>query len=145
MSTQRDWWSGVHPAAKLMLGIGAVGAFVLLAGVVHPFGSRAEQVPAAALNPHAQTHGDLDSEQDPALADPPLIGSLIGRDYLVWIYSASDGPRYTVCEPDGFVLESMLRPDDVYRIFPDLDIQTMQFTPEGSGGEPLMMVIPDEE
>lgn len=82
----------------------------------------------------AATHGAGVAPQDSG----PVLGELVGARYLVRIHRSREGPLYTVCTPDGQVLEAGLRSEDVYRSFPDLDIPSLQ-----AGPDAVMMVVPD--
>lgn len=68
----------------------------------------------------------------------PVLGELVGARYLVRIHRAREGPLYTICTPDGQVLEAGLRAEDVYRSFPDLDIPSLQ-----AGPDAVIMVVPE--
>ena len=57
----------------------------------------------------------------PANARPALeIGSLRGRTHTLTIYSAEDGPRYTVSTNDGQVLGERLSVDELRAQLPDV-------------------------
>ncbi len=66
------------------------------------------------------------------------LGNMLGRDYLTWIYASPDGPRFTICRPDGDILAEDLTADEVYAQFPDLDIKGMG-TPADAEIGPLML------
>ncbi|MBL8991178.1 MAG: hypothetical protein JNJ48_06315 [Phycisphaerae bacterium] len=70
-----------------------------------------------------------------------LLGSLVGSNWHVWIYSDPTGPLYTVANSRGQVLAEGLGADDVYRRFPDLPIDRLRLIPaEGA----LMLADPKD-
>jgi len=70
-----------------------------------------------------------------------LLGSLVGSNWHVWIYSDPTGPMYTVANSRGQVLAEGLSADDVYRRFPDLPIDRLRLIPaEGA----LMLADPKD-
>ena len=79
-------------------------------------------------------------------SSPLLLGEMVGRNYVVRVYSGEDEPRYTVCTLGGEPIIKNLYADEVYTYFPNLDIESMQFGPEDLADEmwsPLMMVDHD--
>lgn len=66
------------------------------------------------------------------------LGNMLGREYLVWIYSEKDEPRYTICKRTGDVIAADLTAQQVYAQFPDLDIEHLG-VPTGDGSGPWMM------
>lgn len=80
------------------------------------------------------------------VSSPLLLGEMVGRNYVVRVYSGEDEPRYTVCTLGGESIIKNLYADEVYTYFPNLDIESMQFGPEDLADEmwsPLMMVDHD--
>lgn len=58
-----------------------------------------------------------------------LLGSLQGKQFLVRAYASPEGPRYTVYSIKGELLQADLPADEVYRAFPDVDLENMQLEP----------------
>jgi hypothetical protein len=73
-----------------------------------------------------------------------LLGSLVGAEFTLWVYSAQDGPVYTVVSAKGKVLAESLTMDEVYRSFPQMPLDKMVLSkPEGAGsgaGETKLML-----
>lgn len=96
---------------------------------------RAEETPGAA--------GPATGPRAPAVDGKgrKLLGSLVGSNWHVWIYSDPTGPMYTVANSRGQVLAEGLSADDVYRRFPDLPIDRLRLIPaEGA----LMLADPKD-
>jgi hypothetical protein len=105
---------------KLLIAAASCGLFIGIATFLGPQASEAGQ--SAAAHPSAHRH----------------LGELRGLKYRVLIEPSSHGPLYTVCTRSGQVLHPPIPAEDVYKLFPDLDIQTMSAGPDE--GTPLMMV-----
>ena len=67
-----------------------------------------------------------------------LIGTLEGREHRVNCYASPEGPRYSVHTLDGALLQADLPADEVYRLFPEIDLQNMTLEP-GEGGALMLM------
>ena len=128
-----------------VLGIGAL--FVMVAVIADPLASKADPAGDRAsggdggvgvmIQPRAVEALPLRDERG-----RPLLGELVGSEYLVRIFGSEDEPRYTVCTLGGTVLADDLFADEVYREFPDLDIPSLQFGQDDAIGA-LMMADPD--
>ncbi|MGQ0627556.1 MAG: hypothetical protein ACT4PL_05575 [Phycisphaerales bacterium] len=156
------------PAFRLLVCFGVLGAIALTASVFGPRPSTANPPlgggNSAELNspeaksgrpwqPFAGSEDPFDQSETvrPALkagAAPiedrfgrSLLGTLKGKEYTVWVYSARTGPVYTVVSADGRILQEGLDVDEVYRAFPDLPIESMRLDP-AIGGAKLMHVEP---
>lgn len=140
---------GSGQAMRWVLALGAVALFAGVARLAEPRSSWAGlsgEEPVGSIKAGGQGgRGAAASVQRPAARS---MGELIGRDYLVRIIATDDGPRYTVCTLQGDVLETDLAAADVYRLFPGLDLESLQFGSNGptDGHEalsgPLMLVDP---
>lgn len=82
----------------------------------------------------------------------PLLGSLVGAEHHVWIYSDASGPLYTIVSPQGRVLAAGLTADEVYRAFPKLPLHDLRLEPAGSApaspagpSGPLMLAVPSTD
>lgn len=105
------------PAFYRLTALGILGAgLAALAVNIQPSGAPAATGPGETLVPEDQ--------------DLPLLGELIGRRYHVRVHASPEGPLYTVCTPEGEVLEAELHADEVYEFFPDLDIKNLHFGPD---------------
>jgi hypothetical protein len=74
-----------------------------------------------------------------------LIGTLIGANYIVSIYTTTDGPRYSVASTSGVVLAELLSPTQVLAQFPDLPIEDLRLLPSIDRPGPIMLVDPDDQ
>lgn len=70
-----------------------------------------------------------------------LLGMLDGAERTVLCFATPDGPRYSVFTREGVLLQADMYADDVYRVFPDLDIENMHLEPGPDG--PLMLMDQD--
>lgn len=63
-----------------------------------------------------------------------LLGTLVGVQHEVWIYSDGVQPRFSVADRAGTLLQQGLAADEVYRSFPDLPVDSlrMQIVPGGA-------------
>ncbi len=123
----------------LLFGAGAM-AFVLAAATFEPSPSAAGDAPGPA--PRSASPRAPFRARPPAAGAP--LGELIGGRYLVRITLLPQGPRYTVCTPDGEVLATDLPADEVYRDFPDLDPAALHLGPDHGPGTPLMLAEPTD-
>jgi hypothetical protein len=101
-------WKGVAAMALFLAG------FAFIADNLRPFET-------AAIQRDGESAGTL-------------VGELVGRDYIIRIRAGEDGPLFTVCDPDGRILESDLRADEVNQHFPDLDMERLHFEAEAGDG-----------
>ena len=60
-----------------------------------------------------------------------VVGTLVGRDYLVRINATERGPRYTVTTLSGQVLQTNLDSREMAKAFPGLDPANLQAAPGG--------------
>lgn len=67
-----------------------------------------------------------------------LLGTLQGKKYLVRAYASPEGPRYSVYSTAGQLLQADLPADEVYRAFPEADLQNMRLEP-GVSSDALML------
>jgi len=70
-------------------------------------------------------------------ADHKLLGILESRQHTVHCFQTSEGVRYTVYTRDGRLLQKDLPADEVYRAFPDVDLQTLHADPPDHDGAML--------
>ena len=129
------------------LGAAAAGVatFLFLASVFNPAPSAArDQHVPAIVNSATRSRGEI---LDALLRAPhpkkwSNLGAMEGAEYVVLVYGSPQGPRYTVCNRLGEVLERDLAADDVYRSFPDLNIPGMRLEPASDGAVPMMLADP---
>lgn len=127
----------------------AFGAAVFLgvASVVKPPPRSAEAGAGSSLRvPETSRRADITAisrSNIPAHAKAwRLIGTLEGREHRVGCYASPDGPRYSVYTLDGALLSADLPADEVYRLFPEIDLENMTLEP-GEGGGALMLMDRD--
>lgn len=70
-----------------------------------------------------------------------LLGMLDGANHTVLCFATPQGPRYSVFTRAGALLQADMYADDVYRVFPDFDIENMHLEPGPDG--PLMLMDRD--
>lgn len=73
-----------------------------------------------------------------------LLGLLQDQRYHVLVYTSPDGPRYSVFALTGALLEADLPADQIYRVFPDLDVTKLRADPPNgvTPTGPLMLADP---
>lgn len=76
-----------------------------------------------------------------------LLGHLVGpSDYVIWIYSGPLSPLYTVVHKTRGVLTYSVELDDLYRQYPELNVQNLRMLPADlRTGSPLMLADPARE
>ena len=117
----------------------ALGAFVLFFGVaslVKPPPRSASASGGGLPRPSGSALAQLSDHAEPGR----LLGTLEGREYAVRCYASPLGPRYSVLTLDGRLLGSDLPADEVYRVFPGVDLESMRLEP---GAGPLMLMDRD--
>ncbi|MCA3006550.1 MAG: hypothetical protein ACK51N_05100 [bacterium] len=53
----------------------------------------------------------------------PLLGSLDGANYQLWIYAGAEGAVYTLADANGYVLAEGMTPNELTRRFPSVDLR----------------------
>lgn len=147
-----------RPLARAIAVLLAVVVYAAVSSVVRPDKSSAAQPGVPSITPSRQLPGvraggsgaDRNSRAHNQAAAPdrnargwPLLGELIGGENVVWIYGSPEGPRYTVCTPEGKVLQEDMAAEDVYRSFPKLDIPGMRLEPREDGAKPGPLMTAD--
>ncbi len=61
-----------------------------------------------------------------------LLGILEGREHIVKCWATNDGPRYSVHSLDGRLIQDDLPADEVYRGFPDIELENLRADPPTS-------------
>ena len=142
------------PVKRLVYLTMAVALFFGVSAVLHPGRSMAAARDNAAMK---QSRLMLATEADkmtgsvqrtpiqpPVITSSrPLIGTLTGSPYFIWIYAGPKGPLYTVAARDGRILATEVDAETLYEQLPEVSVQTLQLQ-KGAPG-PLMMVDPDTQ
>jgi hypothetical protein len=116
--------------SALLMVAGAI-AFLGIASVVNPNGPRSASAGSIAAAQLAQTSHPRGWK---------LIGSLVSTDHELRCWATPFGPRYSVHTADGVLLQDNLVADDVYRAFPDFDLERLRADPpENADGRPIML------
>jgi hypothetical protein len=141
------------PVKRLIFCSCGIVAFLCVSAVLHPERSMAEVRREAAqretrLVPvtDAARSGapGYNIVQPPKITSTrPLIGTLSGSPYFVWVYAGSGGPVYTVADREGKILVSEVDAETLYDRLPEVSVQTLQLHTGEPG--PLMMVDPDKQ
>jgi len=126
---------------RVALVAAGAGALLLVTKTISPQGSLAH-LPASDI--HAQRGHASGSHTDTSDQRRRLLGEIVGRNHIVRVHATQDGPRYTVCDPEGLVLEADLMAEEVYHFFPELDIKSLHFGhPEETDSEPIPLMLAD--
>ncbi len=73
---------------------------------------------------------DLDAAPLKDAEGRPLLGTLRTATHWLWFYAAPDEPLVTICDRRGKILAAAVPQSDVYRLFPELNLDQLQDTPE---------------
>lgn len=125
---------------RLLLVVGGAFTFAVIASVIQPGASTATPANLA----HGDGHLADVSKKLAQLPHPegwPCLGLLRGTNQLVVIHGSPEGPRYSVYTLSGRMISADLAADEIYREFPDLDIEGLRLEP-GEDHGPLMLYMP---
>lgn len=139
---------------KLSLGLCAAAMFVGAASVVKPPPRNAAANPGlneftntmrgafanapAAAGTRENALNARNGEQQGVPANWKLLGMLESNRHIVLCYGTPDGPRYSVYSIHGDLQQRGMAADEVYRSFPDVDIENMHLEP-GTDGPVMLM------
>lgn len=148
--TERTATQSQHPSAlpgnrrvvlrRLLMLVGAAFTFAVISSVIQPGASQAEPL-AVDPNDERITAVGTQLARLPHPAGWPCLGLLRGTNQLVVIHAGPEGPRYSVYSLRGRLISADLAPDEVYREFPDLDVEGLRLEPSTQDG-PLMLYLP---
>lgn len=144
--------------------MGGVTFFLGVAMVVSPERSLASgeraRIDPARLNDSAYTPRNQPAQAplDPALqAQPttiqaattiqptsqrPLLGTLVGSPYYIWVYAGPQGPLYTVADQTGKILATEVSAEQLYEAVPEASVEGLRLQTSGTN---LMMVDPAKQ
>jgi hypothetical protein len=155
MSTApRSFSSLPGPVKRLIYSAFGIALFLSVSSMLHPERSMAEVRDNAAMK---QSHlvpvadaGKVGAGMKQTPIQPPvvtsarpLLGTLVGSPYFVWVYAGANGPLYTVADRQGKILVTEVNAETLYAELPEVSVQTLQLQPGAPG--PLMMVDPDSQ
>ena len=124
------------PFVRALAVLGGLAVFYTAASLFEPDPSAATPVrSAAAPSLPGATSDDSRLERLTPRTTPALIGTLSGAQYAMDVYMTPSGARYTVKDLSGKVLADQITSDDLYRSFPDLDVDRMHA--DVQHGDPL--------
>jgi hypothetical protein len=106
--------------ARLLALAGAVVLFFGVASIIEPTDS-----PAHSIRETTGSRGSGGTSRMPATTQAGLLGTLIGAMYTVEIFSGDPDPLYTVYDQAGNLLIDRATKEEVYRIDPSLDVDSM--------------------
>ena len=107
---------------KLVAGLSLGFAFIVMASIITPTDTAAENVE------HGQHEDAGHSSTDPHVGLTSL-GSIENGNYLMMIYGTDLGPRYSIYNREtSELLATLISAEKVQERFPDLPLQTMDFT-----------------
>ena len=110
------------PFVRALAVLGFLAVFYTAASLFNPDPSAATPV----ANPRPlPTQSGADIERLNPRTTPALVGTLSGAHYTLDVYLTPAGARYTVKDLAGNVLADQVTSDDLYRDFPDLDVDHM--------------------
>ncbi len=124
---------GVRLARRMLFVLAGAAVFLGVASVIKPAPRQAAAtiptavplvLPASSLGPHDKGW--------------KLLGTLQGKTLIVRAFASPDGPRYSVYSTLGQLLQADLPADEVYRAFPQVDLQNIRLEP-GVTSDALML------
>ncbi len=122
-------------AKLLLLGAVMVAAASLMSSLIPrqsaASGGRAT-MPTAASAP-AKAEPALPETVAAPLKDEagrPLLGSLRTATHCLWFYAGENEPVVTICNSRGKVLRAGVPQSEVYQLFPELQLEQLQDTPD---------------
>ena len=157
MYEQEDRSQRVQVSVTRLLVLAAVGgSMVLMANFMRPEQTRA--MPSLrsgleVLRPAPKIPPDAARPPSRSPRGGLLLGEMVGRENRIWVYGEGAEVRYTVCTLQGDVLMADMEADEVYRLFPHLDLMGMHLDPtprvaedqSGVSGGPLMIADTEPE
>jgi hypothetical protein len=75
----------------------------------------------------------------------PLIGTLSGSPYYIWVYAGREGPVYTVADKGGRILAVELTAEQLYAELPDASVKDLQLIPTAGNPGPIMLADPAKQ
>lgn len=142
------------PVKRLIYASLAVALFFGVSAVIHP-----DQSMAAIRDSYEQRQSRLmlAAEADKLIGNDartpvqaptvtstrPLLGTLTGSPYFVWVYAGPSGPLYTVADRQGRILATEVDAETLYERVPDVSVRSLQLQAGVPG--PLMMVDPSRQ
>jgi|GEM_PF-6195557 len=153
------------PVKRLLYGAACVMLFVGVSAVVNPDRSMADDRELAiATRGQAKPQTTQATEPAPAgttiqqadqlrqspdfrVSNRPLIGTLTGSPFFIWVYAGTTGPVYTVADNTGRVLAQELGAEALYAQLPQVAVEHLQLVPQSGSASPgpLMLADPDKQ
>ena len=92
----------------------------------------------SAARDQAPDQGPIQDSMAPELNNEQgaYLGELRGRTQRLRIRLTPDGPRYTVLDAQGFILDTNLDREALHRLYPDLDPASIDAGSEPTGRTP---------
>lgn len=109
-------------ALRILAALAFVAIFYTAASLWEPGHSTA--TPAQPV-PSALDRAPQNTQRLIPSAEPAFVGSLLGVNYQLDIFLTPSGGRYTVRTASGDLLAELISQDQLYREFPDLDVDQM--------------------
>jgi hypothetical protein len=166
MSNASRNFADLPPAVKrLLLALGGVTFFLGVAMIVNPersmaSGERARFDPArlndspfAPQTPTQQTAmAQAQPTQQPTTiqgatslqptSQRPLLGTLVGSPYYIWVYAGPQGPLYTIADQSGKILATEVTAEQLYEQVPDASVEGLRLQTSGTN---IMLADPAKQ
>lgn len=111
------------PVIRSLAVLGFIAVFYTAASLFTPADSTA--TPAQPIS-SARDRSFANTQRLIPTTQPAFVGALIGAHGTLDIYITASGARYTVKSPDDVVLAELLSADELYRQYPEFDIDHMR-------------------
>jgi hypothetical protein len=155
------------PVKRLLYAGACLMLFIGVSAVINPDRSMASDR-QLAIDARSQREARLalaDGVNRPALATPsaaattsasgteatgpvvassrPLLGTLTGSPYFIWVYAGASGPVYTVADRSGRVLVQEVDAAALYEQLPQVAVEQLQLVPSAPGASPGPLMLAD--
>lgn len=121
--TEPSVWSSPRTLGRVCIAVAGVGVFLFAARSIDPGASVA--APALPMNPAPTTEAAAPSDDS--------LGSFRAVDYTLHAVATPEGPRYTITDAAGNILESMLADEEVASALESHGIEPGRTTDNAAG------------
>jgi hypothetical protein len=129
------------PVKRLLFSAAALALFLAVSAMLNPDRSLADAKAVVFPETTAAAPGGQPIITPRASAGHPLLGTLVGSPYHIWVYAGKNGPVYTVANTAGKILAQEVTAEELYEQVPGaaVDKLRLQALTEGTN----IMVVPD--
>lgn len=138
------------PVKRLLLATGLLTLFLGVSAVLNPDRSLADAKANFSYEENARAFEAAKAMKAQAQPNPiipvntstrPLLGTLVGSPYHIWVYAGNNGPLYTVADQTGKILCTEVTAEELYDQVPGASVDKLQLKTLTEGTN--VMVVPD--